>query len=387
MSDTARLKAYFFAYFAYVGIVSPYLSLYLADVGYTVAQIGVLLSLPQWMRIVAPPFWGWLADTGGRADRLMRISGVLTLLAVLMLPVLAQFGFAATALALALLFFVSAAQMPIGEARTLAVTDGDADAYGKIRLWGSVGFIGAVALVGLALDRFGTATLPTWMALVLAALLVIIWSLPKEGAPSAARQVLVRLRDRLRERSVAAFFIANFLMLFAHAAYYVLFSLFLEAQGYSKTAIGLLWTLGVLAEVVLFRWQRVLFDRYRALVLLAASIAIAALRFAMIGASAGSLTLILVAQLLHAFTFGLHHSAVMKVLHQWFDARQQARAQALYVTTAYGLGGALGGLVVSALWVQASPAWAFYGAALAAGLGAIVMLAGIRAAPADGVRP
>ncbi len=352
-----------------MGIFSPYLSLYLADGGFSVAQIGFLMSLPQWMRIVAPPFWGWLADAGGRADRLMRVSSVLTLLAVIVLPWATDAGIYGVALLLSVLFFVSAAQVPIGEARTLAATQGDSGAYGKIRLWGSIGFVGGVALVGPALDKLGTHTLPLWMSLALVLLVVIVWPASAEAGAGQPRVSLVRLRDRLREIRIAAFFVANFLMIFAHAAYYVLYSLYLEEHGYSKTSIGALWTLGVIAEIVLFRCQHLLFTRFSALALLAFSIAVAALRFALIGGSTGMLSVLLAAQVMHAFTFGLHHSAVMKLLHQWFDPRQQARAQALYITLAYGLGGALGGLVVSALWVRVSPAAAFYGAGVAAFVG------------------
>lgn len=361
---------------------SPYLSLYLAEAGFTIAQIGILMSLPQWMRIIAPPFWGWLADSRGRPDQLMRLSSVLTLVAVCLLYWSIGFGIWAVGLMLALLFFVSAAQVPIGEAQTLRVTQGDSGEYGKIRLWGSIGFILGVASLGPVLDALGTHTLPFWMAGALLLLTVIVWSFRADTAPAAMSASLMRLRDRLRQTHIAAFFLANFLMIFAHAAYYVLYSLFLEEQGYSKTAIGALWTLGVVAEVALFRWQRHLFDRFAALSLLGVSIAVAAVRFALIGGSDGALWILVMAQLLHAITFGLHHSAVMKILHQWFDVQQQARAQALYVTLAYGLGGALGGLVVSALWVQVSPAGAFFGAGLAAAIGTIFALVAIRRAPA-----
>ncbi|MFK7962578.1 MAG: MFS transporter [Burkholderiaceae bacterium] len=382
MSDTTRLKGFFFAYFAYVGMFSPYLSLYLADAGFSIAQIGILMSLPQWMRIVAPPFWGWLADSRGRPDQLMRLSSVLTLTAVCLLHWSSGGSIWVVGLVLAVLFFVSAAQVPIGEAQTLSVTAGDAGEYGKIRLWGSIGFILAVASLGPVLDALGTQTLPLWMAGVLVLLVAIVWSFKSNTAPPSASAALVRLRDRLRQTHIAAFFLANFLMIFAHAAYYVLYSLYLEEQGYSKTAIGALWTLGVVAEVALFRWQRHLFSRFSALGMLGFSIAIAAVRFALIGWSAGVLWLLILAQLMHAITFGLHHSAVMKILHQWFDVQQQARAQALYVTLAYGLGGALGGLVVSGLWVHLSPAGAFYGAGLAAAVGACLTLIAIRRAPA-----
>jgi len=125
----------------------------------------------------------------------------------------------------------------------------------------------------------------------------------------------------------------------------------------------------VLAEIVLFRVQRPLFERFGALPLLSFSLAVAALRFALIGWGGASLVLIVVTQLMHAVTFGVHHSAVMALLHRWFAPAQQGRAQALYAVTGYGLGGSLGGLGASLLWDGVSPAAAFYGAAVAAALG------------------
>lgn len=377
MSDLARLKGLFFSYFAWVGLVSPFLGLYLAEREFSIAQIGVLLSVPQWMRIVSPPFWGWLADSVARPVALLWISTALSLMVVILLPLMVDVGFWAVFALLALLFFVSGAQMPIGEARTLVATRGDSGAYGRIRLWGSIGFIVAVSLGGLALDAFGTRSLPAWMALTLVCLLAVVWPMRQDAAVAIAQAGAhsVSVLRRLRSAYIAYFVLGNALMIFAHAAYYVLFSLFLAHHGYSKTAIGLLWTLGVLVEVALFRWQHLIFARFSVLALLAFSVAVAAVRFAMIGASGGALPVILAAQLLHAITFGLHHSAVMLLLHRWFDAAQQARAQALYMTTAYGVGGAAGGLAMSMLWARVSPSAAFFGAALAAALGALAIIA------------
>src|SRR5690606_29412653 len=139
----------------------------------------------------------------------------------------------------------------------------------------------------------------------------------------------ISIAERLAERGVQAFFASAFLMMFAHAALYAFFSLFLVELGYSKTAIGLLWALGVLAEIAVFWFQRGLFQRYSALRLLDASLLAAALRFTMIGLSAAWLPALLLAQLLHALTFGVHHSASIATLQHWFDPSQQARAQAL----------------------------------------------------------
>src|SRR5690606_7303734 len=110
----AGIRALFLAYFTWVGLFSPYLSLYLAAIGLTIAQIGMLMAVPQVLRIVGPPFWGWLADRGGSRVLLLRVSSVGAVLAALLLP-LAGDRFAALMPVLALLFFMTAAQMPIGE--------------------------------------------------------------------------------------------------------------------------------------------------------------------------------------------------------------------------------------------------------------------------------
>lgn len=371
MTEVSRLKGLFFAYFAYVGILSPYLSLYFSVQGFSVAQIGLLMTVPNVLRIVAPPFWGWLADRSGRADNLLRISTVLTVSCVLLLPLASTTGYAASIALLGLMFFVSAAQVPIGEARTQRLIRGDSGRYGRIRLWGSIGFIGAVALGGPALDLAGTRTLPGWASLPLLLLLAVVWRAGPVG-PSAGRGSGNSLWRSLRQPLVAAFFAANFLMIFSHAALYVLFSLYLEKHGYSKTMIGLLWSVGVVAEIILFRFQRPLFERFSGLTLMTASLWVAAVRFALVGVSGGLLPLLLLTQVMHMVTFGLHHSAVMRVLHEWFDDSRQARAQAMYVTIAYGCGGTAGGLALTAAWDQVSAATAFFVAALAAGIGAVL---------------
>jgi PPP family 3-phenylpropionic acid transporter len=113
---------------------------------------------------------------------------------------------------------------------------------------------------------------------------------------------------------------------------------------------------------------------------------VCALRFAIIAAAAGSAALLVLAQLMHAVTFGLHHSASMAVLHRWFAPAQQARAQAAFIVVAYGLGGTAGGLAAAVLWERIAPEAAFFGAALAAVAGWVaVLIAQRRHAAASGL--
>ena len=357
------VRALYFAYFAFVGIFSPYLSLWFDARGLSIAEIAVLMALPQALRIVAPPFWGWLADRGGRRVALLRGAAVGARVVVRLIPLATRpLEYAGLML---LLFFLTAAQMPIGEAIALDVAAGDAGRYGRMRLWGSVGFILAVLAGGPALEAFGLRALPVLMAVPMALLVVVTLRLrePRATRPSASGAPVLA---RLREPATVAFLASAFLMVFAHAALYAFFSLFLERHGYGTTAIGAIWGVGVAAEIVLFLLQRRLFERASPMRLLAFSFLVCALRFAMVAVSDGTLWVLLCAQTMHAVTFGLHHSASMAVLHRWFEPAQQARAQAAFIVVAYGFGGTLGGLVAGWLWEHVSPGAAFHGAAVAA---------------------
>lgn len=367
-----RVAALLFTYFATVGGMSPFLSLYLADQGHSIERIGVLMAVPQIMRIFAPPFWGWMLDRSGRSALLLRISAIANLLLLAVMPSLAS-SFVAVFVLLSLLYFANAAQGPIGEARVLAITGSDSGWYGRIRLWGSIGFLLAVSGVGPLLDGFGTASLPRVLLVMGLAVLVVVWSLP-ESARTRVSKRSVRIRQRLTEPAIALFFLAAFLMMFAHAALYAFFSLYLQGFGYSQSSIGLIWALGVVAEIVVFRFQNRLFARFGAGVLLSACLLAAVIRFALVSLSQGGLLLILLTQLLHALTFGIHHSACMAYLQRWFEPGQQGRAQAMFVTIAYGLGGTSGGLIASLLWTQIAPGAAFAGAALASAAAWLVFI-------------
>jgi PPP family 3-phenylpropionic acid transporter len=372
---TGGVRSLYFAYFAFVGLFSPYLSLWLDWRGLTIGEIAVLMALPQLLRIVAPPFWGWLADRGGRRVALLRVA------AIAACPVLLAFPFADGAVAfgalMLALFFLTAAHMPIGEAIALDLARGDAGRYGRMRLWGSVGFILTVLAGGPLLEAFGLQALPWLMAGAMAGLAAVTLALPEPTLIRSARSAMPIAR-RLREPAVIAFLASAFLMVFAHAALYAFFSLYLERKGYGTTAIGVIWGVGVVAEIGLFMLQRRLFDRLPAMRLLAFSFLVCGLRFALVGASDGALWVLVITQLMHAVTFGLHHSASMAVMHRWFEPAQQARAQAAFIVVAYGFGGSLGGLAAGGLWERFSPAAPFFGAALAGSLGWVAVVLAAR---------
>lgn len=376
-----RLAAWYFWYFAFIGAFLPYFALYLQSIGFSAGRIAVLMSLGQFMRLLAPLLWSWLADSGGRRVRIIVASAAASL-ASFSAVFLTQ-DFIGLLIGLAVLHFFWSASLPLVEALTLGHLAANPERYGRIRLWGSVGFIVTVMGVGFLLDSAPiSAQLWVSWALLLGAFLSALTLNETKGHAS---QVAGPIMEVLRQRKVVFLLAAGLLMSAAHGALYVFYSIHLVAQGYGKTMVGLLWTLGVVAEIAVF----LLMPRISAMAsmrrILLSCFALAALRFLLIGWTAGFVGLLVFAQLLHGASFGAHHAATMAALNRWFVAGQQARAQALYGSVAYGAGGLGGALLAGALWERVGPEITFSAASLLALAGLILVWRGVPGDSADAV--
>jgi PPP family 3-phenylpropionic acid transporter len=262
--------------------------------------------------------------------------------------------------------------MPLVESITLAGLRGRIERYGGIRLWGSIGFIAAVLGVGWALDRLAIANLLWMLAVALAATLALACSLRDRASrePPAPEAVW---RQALRPE-VVTLLAANVLMNAAHGPLYAFYSIYLADTGYSRSAIGVLWSLGVVAEIAVFLAAPVWMKRFAAPDVLAACFALAVARFALIGWGVASLPLLAVAQVLHGATFGACHVASLALVNRWFGGRRQVRGQALYLSVSFGVGGFIGAAASGAAWDAIGPAWTFTGAAAAAATGLLVLV-------------
>jgi PPP family 3-phenylpropionic acid transporter len=361
-----RLSAFFATYFATVGVFAPYFPLYLQARGLSALDIGIVLAMMQGMRAVGPNLWGYLADRSAERRRILRWTAVAACLAFV--PILLPGGFA---LVFAVMFAVSlflTAQIPVAEAITASHLQADAQSatrYGRLRVWGSAGFIAVVLAAGALFDAVGVQ----WQPVVGLALLAACgWAafMVRDAAVPEPAQAKVSIRARLRQARVQWFFLSVALMVFAHGALYTYFSLYLALLGYSKALIGLFWVVGVLAEIVFFFTQGRLFARFGVFRLLAASFVLAAVRFALVAQFAHVWALLLLAQLLHAASFAVHHSATILTIQQWFPGSAAARGQALYISIGYGIGGSAGALVAAALWTTVGPSAAFLASSAAA---------------------
>jgi PPP family 3-phenylpropionic acid transporter len=341
------LSAFYFAYFAYLGAFAPFFALYLNSVGMSAVEIGVLMALPQLTRIVAPHLWGWLADHSGRRIAIVQASGAAGMLAFL--GVFAGDGFwLLFGVLFAMMFFWSAA-LPLVEATTLSHLGEETARYGRIRVWGSVGFIAAVVAVGYIIDASGPRAVLWVIAALMAVMLLLTATLAESKAEPHPGDDLP-VWQIVRRPEVIAIIAASALMAAAHGPYYTFYTIHLVDHGYSKSAAGWLWALGVVCEIGIFIWMSRLYRAYSLRVILIASTLLAALRFVVIGWAADSFLLLLAAQTLHAASFGSFHAAAIGVVHRLFRGRHQARGQAIYGSLAYGLGGTVGGLASGYAW-------------------------------------
>lgn len=363
-----RLAAVYFAYFAYVGAYSPYFSLYLQSIGTAAWEIGLVLGAMQLARVFAPNFWAWLADRSGERVKWLRIS--VTLGAIAFLAVFHVSAFVPVLLALVVHAFCAGGAVPLVEAITVGSLGPRMARYGAIRLWGSVGFLLAVIGVGAQLDYWPIASLLVTVSAILFVTIACVVVLPDSSG--ARRSTGEPIGPIIRQRRVVALMLAAFLMAVAHGPLYSFFSIYLAASGYSKSGIGWLWALGVIAEIAIFWWQPRWSRRIGMHTVLAACLAIAITRFALIGWGIEWWPVIVLAQLLHGATFGGFHVAAIALVSREFGPGTQVRGQAVFMSVSYGAGGMIGALISGLLWEAIGPGWTFTCASIAAAVGLAV---------------
>jgi len=359
--------SFFFLYFAYVGLVSPYASLFFLDRGFNVIEIAVLMSMLQITRIVGPFSWGWLSDYLSNRVGIIRFCACFA--ALVFVCIFFLNSYMAFFVWMFVLHTILSSLMPLGESATVHALfkDNSFDKrYGRLRLWGSIGFIAMVLVAGELFQRKGIELYPI-VGLIALTLLALMTFLLHEPKMERRKMVKGELLIVLFNPDVRWFLLSGFFMIFAHAALYVFYSLYLSNLGYNKFQIGLFWALGVFAEVIFFYFQSKVLSRLDAEVVLQASFGVGIVRFALIALYPITPVLIF-AQILHAGTFAAHHSAGTKLLQRWFTGPLQARGQALMATISYGLGGTFGGLSAGWIWDAFQPRDVFVMSALACGL-------------------
>ena len=371
-----RLSGFFRFYCASLGALVPYWSLYLKSLDFSVTEIGQLIAILMATKIVAPNIWGWIADHTGRRMAIVRSASLLGALAFAGVFLGSDYWW--MALVITVFSFFWNASLPQFEATTMSHLGEDTWRYSSIRLWGSVGFIASVLLLGPLLDSHGAGLLPG----VVLTLFAGIWISSLLVPESAAGHLPLDqgpLREVLGRPYVISLLLVCFLIQASHGPYYAFFTIYLEDHGYSRTLIGQLWALGVVAEIGVFLGMSRLLPRYGARRLLLVAVGLTSLRWLLIAAFASKLGVMLFAQTLHAASFGVYHAVAIYLIHRLFTGSHQGRGQALYSSVSFGAGGAVGSLVSGYLWHGINPQAMFLLAAVTSLAAMLVILRGMQA--------
>jgi PPP family 3-phenylpropionic acid transporter len=367
-----RLSGFYFFYFALLGTWLPFWPLYLQNRDFSADQIGYLMSVMVGTKIIAPNIWGWLADITGRRMLIIRGGSLVALLCFSSLFFSDQSFWSLVWLIAGFSFFWNAVLTQFDVA-TLSHLGQFHQRYSQIRVWGSIGFIVAVAGLGLFFDYFSVTWLPWFVVLLLASIWISSLLVEERVMTGSGGQVKRSLRQVIRQPAVVVFLLTCFLLQVSHGPYYTFFSVYLEDHGYSHTTTGLLWSLGVFAEVLLFMVMHKVMQRYNLHQIMICSLLLSVLRWLLIAFYVESWPLLIFAQCLHAASFGSYHAFAIEMVRRLFGGGLEGQGMALYSGLSYGAGGAVGAVLSGWLW-DISPQLCFVLAAMTCLLAMVISL-------------
>jgi PPP family 3-phenylpropionic acid transporter len=332
-SSAPRFAILFAAQFAAVGVLLPFVPPLMAAAGLSAAEVGSILAAGAAVRLLSGPLGGRLADRLGAPRGVMAAGAALAALAAALYG-LAQ-GFAGLLAANLVMAVGFASVVPLGDAMALRASREEGWDYGRVRAVGSAAFIVMAGAAGWVAERAGAGSVAWLLAFALTAAALAALALPAREAPGrrggGAFGAVIALPAFRRVLAISA------LVQGSHAAYYAFGSIHWAQAGVPATVIGLLWAWSVVVEVALFAWGRPLADRLGASGLALVAAGAGMLRWA-ITAQTVALPPLVLAQALHALTFGAMHLATMRVMQQAIPPAVAGTAQTLL---AAGIGAAM----------------------------------------------
>jgi len=342
LESTRVLRVFYFCAFISVGISTPNLSPYLRDRGLSGQQIATVLSLIPLCNLGLPLGWGWIADRTHRHERVLRIACLGSAIGIFLLGYAQRFESLLAAFGAFAVFNVGVT--PVAD--TLAVAgSADGRGYGRVRVWGSLGFLAAAVTGGALLtwrQNVGPYPLvPLLMGAGLLAATVVAFQIRAPVTRPLDRPHLAELRALVRDRRFRSLLIVGTVHWMALAPYNAFFGLFLRGRHLPPSVGGAAFATGVVAEGLVLFGFTALRRRFRLETLLAITFGATAVRWILTwGASSAALLIAL--QALHGLTFGLFWITGMALLNEIVPKALRATGQAVYLMAIFGVGSLTG---------------------------------------------
>jgi MFS transporter, PPP family, 3-phenylpropionic acid transporter len=343
-----RLATVYAAFFLFNGIQMPYLPAWLGDRGLDAREIGIVLAVPMLARILAVPLATRLIDRHAEAQTAAAVAATLGAAAYAVMGF--AHGFAAILAVYAAFSVLSSPVLPLTDSLGLRGLKARGLAYGPVRLWGSVAFIVANLAGGAMLGAWGAGALVWTLTAALAATAAAAWRLPRAADDGEAAMRASIGSGLWRSVPFVATVVGASLIQASHAVLYGFATLQWTGKGIGGTAIGLLWALGVVAEIVLFAASARIVGRLGGANMILIGGVGAVVRWTAMGFDPPVL-LLAALQLLHALSFGATHLGAMDMLSQLAQRKGGATAQGDFTAVQSGTFavamGASGGLVAT----------------------------------------
>jgi MFS transporter, PPP family, 3-phenylpropionic acid transporter len=342
-----RLAVFNAAVFLVIGVHVPYMPLWLSSQGLSDKEVSMVMATPQIVRIGFTPLISFFADRTGDFRAVLRLLCLGTLLALLALGVSHSFLGVFGSFFLYAVFWTTI--IPLTETIAMKGVREEGHSYGRMRLWGSLSFIFASAACGGAIQLAGASAAITFITVAAFCLFAASFALPR-GRSNGAEPEAPHASDFGEARAILGapvfwvFLAAASTVQSAHGFYYTFASIHWESLHYPGVVIGALWTLGVIAEIVLFAYSGRLVIRFKPSQLILMGAAASVVRWAVM-ALEPPLIVLFPLQVLHAFTFGASHLGAVHFISEAIPERHSATAQGLYAAVS---GGAAMGLVTLA---------------------------------------
>ena len=362
-----RMPAFYFLHFFAVGVMLPFLNIFYHSVGISGFQLGLLNAAPRLSSALAPPLFGALADKFRLGRSVAFTCAVASSLLALLLW--GASGFLALFLLITLFSAMRAPLVPIAENLCLREIESTGAQYGRVRLWGSLGFIVAAMGAGRLVETTGISSIFPVVAGMGILLVFVIFHLPKE-AGSARPRFRADLKLLLRSSPLAVFLLTTTFASISAGPFGIYFSIRLKELGLSADLIALAWTVGVVSEIIFLIYAQAIQKRFGLKWMIAVGMIAAGLRWEFVALTTDAVLLILI-QLLHGVAFGVFHAGAIQYVDRLSSAATKNTAQSLYSAATWGVGSTLGALTAG--WLL--PIWGFVtllhvaaGVALCAGL-------------------
>ena len=361
-----RLALFYGATFGLIGAHLPFFTVWLKAVGIDPWWIGVIAAVPALTRFTVLPV------ITGSAEKLYSLRTALIATALATAVGFAVIGTQSLPLAVLLVYVFTCCawtpMMPLTDAYALRGVRRFGLNYGPLRLWGSAAFVAGALACGLLVDAIAAIHL-IWVIAAIAALGALTGlGLQPLGAGKTAATTVQGSNGLLSDTGFLAVIATSALVQGSHAAYYTFASIAWQQAGYGGMTIAGLWSLGVMAEIVMFAVSPRLRAPFWLMVVIAALCA--ALRW-IITAQSPPIAVLAVVQLSHGLSYGLTQVGTMSLLAHRVPGHMMARGQG-YLAACTGIVSSSASMASGAIYAQFGQG-VYYLMAAMAFAGAVVM--------------